>query len=80
MKKELKFKAVLESDVNELLDKLGLLELLERGKLKCAICGKRITRQNFYCIFVKEGEIRVCCNNIPCYEKVSIKQPEEENA
>lgn len=80
MKKELKFKAVLDSDVYGLLGKLGLLELFERGKLKCAVCGKKITPQNFYCIFVKEGEIRICCDNIPCYEMVSIKQLEEENA
>ncbi len=80
MRKQLNLKAMLDSDLDKLMDQLGMLELMNAGKLKCAICGKKITRENFYCLYVEEGEIKFCCNQVSCYEKVIKSQLREAYA
>lgn len=80
MRKQLNLKAMLDSDLDKLLDQLGMLELMNVGKLKCAICGKRITREIFYCLYVENGEIKFCCNQISCYGKVAKSQLGETDA
>lgn len=80
MTKQLNLKAMLDSDLDKLLGQLGMLELMNAGKLKCAICGKKITRENFYGLYVEHGEIKFCCNQISCYEKVVKSQLRETYA
>jgi hypothetical protein len=74
VRKQLNLKAVLDADLEKLLDQLGMLELMNAGKLKCAICGKKITKENFYCLYVEQGEIKFCCSQVSCYEKVAKSQ------
>ncbi len=66
-------KAIYEGDLDRFLDKLELLELLEKGELVCAVCNEKITRDNFRFIFSEDNEIKVCCSSIQCYEKVISK-------
>ena len=80
MKKQLTLKAMLNSDIEKLLAKLGVLELMDAGKIQCAICGKTITRDNFYCLYVEHGEIKFCCNQLSCYEELSKAQLKEPYA
>lgn len=80
MRKQLNLKAMLDSDLDKLLDQLGVLELMNVGKLRCAICNKRITREKFYCLYVEHGEIKFCCNKVSCYEKVAKSQLRETYA
>ena len=63
-------RAVHESDLEQFLDKLGLLQEIDKGTLKCYVCGQKITKTNFHCVYPFEGEIRVCCDNPLCYEHV----------
>ena len=76
MKKSFEIKAILDSELDELLENLGLLEQIQSGKLSCAICGRKITRANFFCLFVRDGMIKLCCDLLACYEQ-AIMQPEE---
>lgn len=61
--------AVHELDLDELLKNLGLLEPLDKGELKCSICGKDISRENLGCFYAGENEVKVCCANTECFEK-----------
>ena len=70
MRKELKFKAVHDSDLDDLLEALGILDLLESGKLRCGICQKKVTRENFYCVYSDRRKVKICCNEIQCYDKL----------
>ncbi len=62
--------AVHQRDVKAFLARLGLLEDLERGKLKCDICDCQITEENIGTIFKFEGNLRVCCNRADCLKAV----------
>lgn len=68
-------KAVHDKDLEKFLAKLGLLEKIKRGELRCSICGEIITLENFFCVYPEEGKIKVCCNRRECYEKVLAKVP-----
>ncbi len=66
-------KAVHDSDLEKFLAKLGLLDKIKEGKIRCGICGEVITLDNFLCVYPEEGQIKVCCNKRECYEKVFAK-------
>ena len=76
MKKEFRIKAVLDSDMDAFLESLGLLERLNTGQLQCAICGKKVTRENFFCVYADDSVIRVCCDDLQCYQIVVSRQAE----
>jgi len=72
MKKH-KIHAIHESDLDEFLKNIGLLDALENGKLTCDICGCKISRENFGCVYPTESEIKICCSKLECYEKALTK-------
>lgn len=63
-------KAVHEQDLRELLKSLGLSELMAKGELKCDICGAIVNLDNLLCIYPSKDEVKVCCKNPECYERV----------
>jgi len=60
-------RAVGEDHLEQYLASLGLLEALERGELRCGVCGCTITEDNLQCFYPHGDEIRVCCNKLACY-------------
>ena len=68
-------KAVHDSDLEKFLAKLNLLEKIKKKELRCSICGEIITMENLVCVYPENGEIKVCCNERECYEKVFEKVP-----
>lgn len=77
--KKIKLKAVGNDDLDDYLNSLGLLQPLQLGQVKCAVCGKRVTKNTFSCIFPHDGEICLCCNDLACYEKVVLNQGSSRN-
>ncbi|MBA7677537.1 hypothetical protein ES703_85795 [subsurface metagenome] len=63
-------RAVHEQDLGELLKSLGLSELMTKGALRCSICGSIVNLDNLLCIYPSGDEVKVCCKNPECYEKV----------
>lgn len=63
-------KAVHEQDLGGLLESLGLSELVTKGELRCGICGSIVSFENLLCIYPSGDEVKVCCKNRECYEKV----------
>lgn len=70
MKKRLNIKAILDSDMDKILNQIGMIESIEDGKVKCAFCNKNISRENIAGIFTEKKQIRFCCNSIECYERL----------
>jgi len=68
MKKH-KIHAIHESDLDEFLKNIGLFEALENERLMCDICGCKISRENFRCVYSIENEIKICCSKLECYQK-----------
>jgi hypothetical protein len=56
-----------EDNLEALLDKLGVLEDLKKGELRCAFCGGKLTKENLECIFNKDGKLGLCCEKLDCY-------------
>ena len=55
-----------ERDIVILLQKLDLLDSIDKGEVKCAICGKTITRGNLGAIVRKGGKTRIVCDDPAC--------------
>jgi hypothetical protein len=58
-----------EREVEKMLSKLNLAEKVEKGEIKCAICGKTITKENLGAILRKNGDILIICDSVKCIEK-----------
>ena len=63
-------RAVHEQDLGELLESLGLSELMTKGQLTCGICSSTVNLDNLLCIYPSKDEVKVCCKNPECYERV----------
>jgi len=66
-----KLPAFHEDDFTEILAKFNLLDKLNEGELKCSVCDKILTKENFGCIYLtKNEEIKTSCSDLMCLEKV----------
>jgi len=59
-------KAIHDSDLERVLERLGLYERLIRGELRCAICGRPLTLENLGGLYRENGEVKLVCNRIEC--------------
>lgn len=59
-------------DLETTLNELGLLERIQDGTLRCCFCDSRIDLEEIQCFFMDEGQIRICCSNAECFERVLI--------
>lgn len=69
MEKEI-IKAVHDTDLKELIEKLNLQEKLQQGLLKCEICKKTITYDNLQGIYKDKSEMKFVCDDLECYKKI----------
>lgn len=65
-----KVPAIHKRDLESVLRDLGLFDELLAGSLSCAMCGTPITLDTLLCLFMEENEIRLCCSNFECYQRV----------
>jgi len=59
---------VYHRDVPAFLEALGLSERLSRAEIRCAVCAKLITLDNFTAVTNKSGKLLFCCNQETCIE------------
>jgi len=57
------FNSVYDDDLLQLIEKLGLKQKLDEGKLKCKFTDTIITFENLYSIFPESGDIKLVCDN-----------------
>ena len=61
--------AVHKRKLKEFLEKLELLEQLQNGELRCAVCEDTISLDNIGLIIPSGDEILVCCIKAECMFK-----------
>jgi hypothetical protein len=60
-------KAIHDSEIKEFFERLGIVEKLANGELKCSVCKSTITEQNFRAITKKSEDLLFSCNRESCY-------------
>ena len=73
MRKVANMKAIYDSDLQELLQNLGILDKLIAGELSCAVCGCPVDLDNLGAIFPLENDIGVSCDNNRCLRKITTR-------
>ena len=71
--------AVHEEDIEDVLEKLGLLHSLKKGEIRCESCNAIITTNNLQSFFAINGKIGFCCENLMCYETLIEKMGVNRN-
>ncbi|MEO0091914.1 MAG: hypothetical protein ABIK61_04300 [candidate division WOR-3 bacterium] len=69
-KKQIRIKAVYDTDLEPFLEKLGLLEDLKNGKLKCSVCACELSLTNFGGVYKQNGQLKLFCQKSECYLEV----------
>lgn len=82
LEEKVKVRAVHDADLNSFLQKIGLSEDMENGKLRCGFCGCRLTFDNFGGVYKENGQLKPFCQKTECYLEVlkrknNIKRREE---
>ena len=62
-----KIRAVHDADLEPLLQKLGLLEDIENGNLRCSFCGRVLTFDNFGGVYKENDQLKSFCQETKCY-------------
>lgn len=66
--------AVHENDLLAFLEKLGVLEDFNSGKLVCSQCGNVVTSENLAFIYPSEGTVKFVCSSPACILRRSASQ------
>lgn len=74
MRKRAEIKAVWDSDLEQLLASIGILDDVLAGKLSCAICGCQVDLDNLGTVFAQDTQVAVSCDNSRCVSLVSNKE------
>ena len=57
--------------VEEILEKLHILENIQNGEMKCIICDNNLTIENIGIIYPHENEMTLSCDSLLCINKMS---------
>jgi hypothetical protein len=72
--KSKKLKAVLDEDIESLLQSLGQLELILNGEIRCSFGDELITLRNIQAIVpLANQEFRYVCDNTMCIERLGME-------
>ena len=74
-----KIKAVHDSDLDGLLESLGILEKIRKGYLKCNVCGGSISMENIQLIIPIKDGIGLCCDKLSCLQQLFLMSKESIN-
>lgn len=64
-------KAVLDNDLSEFLDSIGVLGDIKAGRMKCKFCDEVVTLENLHAIFPDSGNISVICSDPECVKALN---------
>lgn len=66
MKRRHEITAVLDEELEPVLERLGLKAKLEEHALVCAVCGDAVSLNDIGAIYSRRGKPRVVCNKDEC--------------
>ena len=55
-------RSIYHKDVVNFFESIGLSRELERGEIRCSVCGEIITLNNFRAVTRKSENLLFCCN------------------
>jgi hypothetical protein len=65
-----KLKAVHDEDLENFIDRLGILKKFKSGEIKCKFCEAPITFENLHSLFPQSGAIKFVCDSSDCVRKL----------
>lgn len=68
--KSTKVKMVYDSDLNNLIESLGIKKKIENGDFSCRFCSVPITHENLGAIQKDSGELKFICTKLECLSKL----------
>lgn len=71
MNRKLEIPAIHDKDLRKLLESYGLAEIIDKGELKCSLCGNIITWDNIAAFKVNGQTLDVFCDDPECIENAS---------
>ena len=69
-KENVTIKAVHDTDLKSLLKRLGMMEDMKNGKIKCSLCDCILKFDNFGGIYKENNQLKPFCQKIECYLEV----------
>jgi len=63
-----------EQNLEEVLQRLELFDDFRNRKLRCSVCNRILTKENFGCIYPEDNDIKVCCSNLKCLNEIRKKE------
>ncbi len=72
--------AISSEEVTGLLRKLGLYDDVVDGKVRCYICGRRITLDNIGGVLMIDGKPALVCDKPSCIAKAALLSREKQHA
>jgi len=63
---QVNIEAIHDKDLRIVLGSLGLSESIDNGTLLCKFCSRPIKWDNIGAIFLKKGNVTICCNMVEC--------------
>src|SRR5947209_1626794 len=74
MRRDVGVKAVHDTDLERVLDRLGILDDVRGCRLKCAVCDQPVCLENLGCIFARAGQVMVTCDQALCVSTIAASQ------
>lgn len=74
MRRRLRVKAVWDSDLEQLLQNLGVLDRLITGEFTCVVCGRSVDLENLGAIVLRGQEVMVACVEVSCIRGVKSRE------
>jgi hypothetical protein len=71
MEKKIQIPAVHDKDLRSILDRFGVSELIDKGKVHCNNCNKQITWDNLFAFKIVNESAIMFCDEPDCIEKSS---------
>ncbi len=62
-------RSIYHKEVVNFFESIGLSRELERGEIRCSVCGEIITLNNFRAVTRKSENLLFCCNKESCIHK-----------
>jgi aspartate carbamoyltransferase regulatory subunit len=62
-------KTLHETDLEEYLQRIGILDEVKREAVKCKFCGTIITLDNIHVLFPESGQVKFVCDNPKCIKE-----------
>lgn len=79
MRKRIEVKAVWNTELEQLLSSLGILEPLLLGELTCARCGRTVDLDNLGAIVPQRDKTVLACDDTPCIHVLSMQEVHLQN-